>query len=368
MKKKLLWRFAPVLVSVALLGACSDGTGPARTSGGQDPLVARLVEMGFRPDQIVDRGDYFVVEGDIRFEKKDLRAAPRGGGAAHPGGPSRQRVVSQIASNRRTIHVDLSAVDAENASWASATRAAMANWSAVTGADILLVEGGTADVTVGFVSGGANCEAAHGAFPLGGAPGGSVVINREYAATYSYAQQVWIMTHELGHNIGLGHTNTSDGSQITGTPPSDGASVMNSGAAYPGCPPSAPDWSALSYYDEAAVRSLYPLPSVTGVTATNSGGEVIVSWSAVSGASYYEYQHVEITHHSRNGSSSSGSGWTPVNGTSVDTYSTYTGVSSCNYVESDYVFEMYFNWEVRAVFPNGKRSVATVIESRDAAC
>ena len=362
------WIVAPLIVGAALLGACSDGTGTSEAVQKQDPLVMRLVEMGFPRDQIVDAGDHFVVEGDIRFDKKALAAASR---TSRPAGVRGQRVLSTISSTRRTVRVNLSAVANENASWASATRAAMSNWNAVPGADITLVEASPADVTVAFdndANFSSACTAAQGAFPLSGAPGTVVRINRLYTPSYSSAQQVWIMTHELGHNLGLGHTNSGDGSLITGTPSSDAASVMNSGAAYPGCPPSAPAWSSLSSNDEKALRVLYPLPVPGALSAGNSGGQVLLSWSAVSGASYYEYQRYEYTQNGPSGAASAASGWEPVYATSVNTQFDYTGVSYCHYDEATYAIDSWFSWQVRAVFPNGKRSDWSGTDSKAASC
>src|SRR5256885_8808869 len=58
-----------IAIGAALIG-CSDSTG----TRSPDPLVQRIIDMGFRPDMIRDRGDYFVIEGDIVIWKKDLQA------------------------------------------------------------------------------------------------------------------------------------------------------------------------------------------------------------------------------------------------------------------------------------------------------
>lgn len=356
----------PVLAGAALLGACADTPADPDPVAlpAQDPLVEKVVAMGFRKDQIVDHGDYFLVEGDIRIDKAALRAAPR-----------TQRVVSTVAANRRNISVNLQAVQAENVSWANATRAAMANWSASQDGGITFFETtGAADVVVSFWW-GPTCEAARGSWPAGGAPGTTVSINRSYAGSYSYAQQVWVMTHELGHNVGLAHTNTSDGTAVWGTPASDGASVMNSGAAFPGCPPAAPAWSSLSYYDQLAVRNLYPLPGVTGLgTSTSPSGTVVVSWTAVAGATSYTVQRVEerqVNDYYANYSNTTvteGDAFT-VTGTSFDTGAAYTGSSSCLWVYAwAYDDQSTYFYRVWANFPNGSSAQYVSVWSQDATC
>jgi hypothetical protein len=369
-----------VLLLAGILAACSDADSPTVAAPQTDPQVEQLVAMGARRDQILDRGDHFVVEGDIRVYKKNLRrarlvAAPDG--KARPGDPSLQRYVSTVAPNRRVIRVDLSAVEAVNASWAAATRAAMSNWSAVPGSYISFVEGGgPIDITVSFVGSLGGCTVAQGDWPASGAPGSTVQISQAYMNSYGYPKQVWIMTHELGHNIGFAHTDQSSfGTIVPGTPSSsDGGSVMNSGNTYQGCPPAAPDWSWFSSYDQVAMRYLYPVPPPDGLTVSHPASSVVLSWNAVGGASHYEIQYVAIFRSDdyERGSSStvSESGWSlPIYSTSTDTGSQWTGVSTCEWINTMYTSERtYYYWEVRAVFPHGGATTAAWVGAEDATC
>jgi hypothetical protein len=357
-----LW-IVSALAGAALLAACSDGAGvadPADPSERRDPLVEQLVGMGFRRDQIEDRGDHFVVEGDIQIGKKNFRAAAPVDAKARPGGPRYQRVVSTLASNRRLIRVDLSAVAAVSTSWANATRAAMSNWSSINGVDLAIVEGGgPTDITVSFVSSLGNCTVALGSWPASGAPGSTVQISQAYLNSYSYAKQVWIMTHELGHNVGLGHTDQS-GTLVSGTPSSDAGSVMNSGGFYGGCPPAAPDWWTFSYYDAFAVRSLYPLPVPTPTVADVSG-QAVVSWNSLSGATSYTVRRITASYgQDEFGTFTSYGNSGTVTGVSspfTDTGWTYTGNFVCRTEwESYYWMETTYGYVVDAHFPTGTSS------------
>ncbi|HET7234400.1 MAG TPA: M57 family metalloprotease [Longimicrobium sp.] len=365
------WIVAPLLAATVLAG-CSDGTGPAAARDGQDPLVEQLVEMGFRRDQIRDAGDHFVVEGDIRFDKKALAAAPSP--MARPGGPRGQRVVSTFGGTRRTIRVNLAAVQAENASWATATRSALTNWSSINGVDITLVEGTPADITVSFANNADftwPCTVAQGSWPISGNPGTIVRINRLYAGSYAAAQQVWIMSHEFGHNLGLAHTNSSDGTHISGTPTSDAGSVMNSGGS--SCPPAAPNWSAFSAGDQAAVFALYPMPGPSVSATQGLSGNTVLSWSGITGALYYQVRRNEMYREWNSFEEwsyeyPSTGAWVDVYATSYDTDASWTGTSSCHWDYGQKTEASRNAWyEVHAVYASGI-GPTVIVDANDLYC
>lgn len=81
-----------------------------------------------------------------------------------------------------------------------------------------------------------------------GGPGRKLIINTYYNYL-SDSQKLSTITHELGHIIGLTHTNESYGTLIPGTPTSDSTSIMNSTGL---------SITTLSPNDLTAVRTLYP--------------------------------------------------------------------------------------------------------------
>jgi hypothetical protein len=81
-----------------------------------------------------------------------------------------------------------------------------------------------------------------------GTAGKQVTINTYY--NYLNASyKVFAMTHELGHTIGLTHTDQTYGTLIPGTPETDPNSVMNSFVL---------PWNSFTLYDITAVTTVYP--------------------------------------------------------------------------------------------------------------
>jgi predicted Zn-dependent protease len=81
-----------------------------------------------------------------------------------------------------------------------------------------------------------------------GTVGNEVDINTYYN-TLSASYKTFALTHELGHSIGLTHTDGTYGNLIPGTPVTDPNSVMNSYVL---------PWNGFTAYDIIAVTTLYP--------------------------------------------------------------------------------------------------------------
>ena len=57
--------------------ACEKGTEDAVPApAAADAGLQQLVAMGFKKENIEDKGTYFLVEGDMAFDKSQLKAAP----------------------------------------------------------------------------------------------------------------------------------------------------------------------------------------------------------------------------------------------------------------------------------------------------
>jgi hypothetical protein len=135
--------------------------------------------------------------------------------------------------------------------WKTAIDQSIANWNA-SGSLIKITRVTTRLATsmlVTSVNNGANGVIATTYYPdYNSNVGKSCTINTNYNYL-SNGYQVFAMTHEFGHAFGFGHTNSTYGTLVPGTPDSDGYSVMNSVCK---------NWAAFSSYDLLAIRTIYP--------------------------------------------------------------------------------------------------------------
>lgn len=98
-------------------------------------------------------------------------------------------------------------------------------------------------------------------FPSYDRTGLQIQVNLNRTNSLSSSQLTYILTHEMGHCLGLRHSNwqgsETEGSYgailIPGTPQTDSYSIMNSGGSG-----GVPSWTDFSAYDKIAVQNLYP--------------------------------------------------------------------------------------------------------------
>jgi hypothetical protein len=242
--------------------------------------------MGFRADMIQDRGDYFLVEGDIVFWKRDLQK--------HSGGlkPDFQWRTTNIVGNT-TVHNIKVALSGLIAGWDTASREGMGEWDSISGVAIRFVEGTPAAITISRSSSLPPGVAAQATFPSGGNPGPSIQVSTSFD-TLTPSQKKFVMAHELGHTIGFRHTNWQtndcpippcspgpDGAVIIGhTPQTDDNSVMNGGTA-------GHVWNGFSTSDLEAARVIYPMWPIISSNDTTTGNPEIIYWTRNAGAVGY---------------------------------------------------------------------------------
>lgn len=317
----------------AFAAACGENPAAERTET-PESLVEAVRALGFRTDMIEDHGSYLLVEGDVYLPKAQLRALRARSG--DPRDPRFQYTTNNLVSSTKInqITVDLSGLNSQTA-WQSAARDAISYWSGITDANVTMVEGSPADITVSTTCTSSNV-AAFASFPSGGNPGSTVYVNTCFGYSTTSAQKVHNMVHELGHTIGFRHSNyvqlgesagTDGANLVYGTPTSGNAtgSVMNGGTALN-------SWAGFATSDLTAVRTRYPLPGPSGLSVTNSSGTPLIGWSAASGATGYVVSL--ITFNTSNGAYQNHYYTTLASTTStsyLDTDASYTGVYECNW-------------------------------------
>lgn len=274
MRKLLSYLLA--LVGMAIVVSCqsesdnilNDGVSMSSQLEKDKAFIAKL---GFDTSTLVNEGEVYVVEGDIVLKKESLYEYGESSGneeiitrqAYYSGG-----LVKSVNVKNITVGVDASV--GGNSGWYNAVINAIQAWNNVSGSAVkfsyttsttpsILIKKGTIDAV------------AQASWPLNGNPGNSVTINFNYNY-YTESQKLFIMAHELGHCIGLKHTNwqilgEATGIQISGTPATDSNSVMNgvSGGTY---------WSGFSSYDIIAIKYLYPEIIFESIKEINNGTSV----------------------------------------------------------------------------------------------
>jgi Dual-action HEIGH metallo-peptidase len=363
--------------ALALLAACGDQqpTAPAVTPPpATGDLAARVAAMGFRADMIVDRGDHFVVEGDIVIRKNDLMR-PSLDRVGAPGGPLHQWHTTNLVSQStmaRGIRVNLSGISG-NSAWTTAVREAIQQWNWTWGTKIYLSEASPADITFSFGSLGAGTVAL-ASFPSGGLPGSTVTIGSAYASSYSASQKRWVMVHEIGHTLGYRHTNWDALNEeyhpdhniygavhISGTPTgNDASSVFRGGLS------SVPSWNGFSTNDATGNRYLFPAPAPTLTSDALDGAyHVALQWTAVPDASYYRITRLERVEEFVYDPTFPGSGyytWQTYHypdGTTTGTSYTTTGTHDPAYCSPSYNND----YEVTPVYPSGRAGSSTYTQT-----
>jgi hypothetical protein len=237
--------------------------------------LMKLKSLGFSPEDIEVQGDYYVAERDILISKESLQHYETVESDANLKQASNPTVY-HIPYNERdiAIYLDQSTFPTIGENLNSALNGVINKYNACN--SFLVFRRGTAsdhdiiirpnDDLYDLPEGNSACGQAP--LPFYG-PGNYIEIDPGFFsyAYNTYAHLFHVVAHELGHTIGLHHTDwTTDpnlasysGStqpvNIPGTPTSDANSIMNWG----GCGSTDTD---LSYWDKIAVRKLYPGLSV----------------------------------------------------------------------------------------------------------
>jgi hypothetical protein len=284
----------PLSIGLGLIAvivtACTDAPTSPKDSFDQ-VTISDLVGRGFPAGLIVDAGDRFIIDGDIVVLKASrLSSAPaQANGKNNPGvlQPRMQWLNSGGKANVNVIHVDLSPLGGSD--WGTAAAAAMQDWSTIQGVNLSMDQSAPADIVVSeptnYIQYCQLGSIACAEFPVDGHPGGHVWINHDYDNTYTVNQKRFLLVHELGHTLGFRHSNwrqlgeqANSTSQIFGTPPTDGASVMNGQTG-------GNNWVGFSYYDVVAASYLYRF--YFDVTYFPSDSHI--SWSDQGASSYHGY-------------------------------------------------------------------------------
>ncbi len=243
----------------------------------EDRNIALLIQNGFNSNSIIDKNEFYIIEQDMIVFKKDLATSLNIGqplklsemvNARTKHYSVQQAYSTQIIATSIYMYIDDSFGQITGTDWEATITDAISNWNAITNFGIqfyITTNSSIADITI--VNGGLpSGQLAGGALPSSNsAPGNVIYIDLSQSSTDASVRLATFI-HEIGHTIGLRHTDSYGESgtlnTITGTVPStydntnpDVLSIFNTYAnAYNGGL-----WNGFSDRDRLAIRNLYPL-------------------------------------------------------------------------------------------------------------
>lgn len=215
-----------------------------------------LQSLNFDVSEIIEGKGYYLIEGDIWFDKSKLSCYTiQTRQAYHTTGliayPKQKTITVGVESSIPTSGVD---------NWREEIQEAINLWNPLSNLKMTYTSDANPDILIRSDSNDPlpNNVIAAASWPMNGQPGSTIRINLDYYnnKTIPKLQKIYNMVHELGHCFGLRHTNwqaigESTANHISGTPSSDPNSIMNGGTAEY-------QWNGFSEADKWAIKKLYP--------------------------------------------------------------------------------------------------------------
>ncbi len=248
-------------------------------------VISFFKSLGFKTNNIVEKDSIYIAEGDISFNKVYvLNQIKKGKTTDEVGRHSYQSLISQ---NRTNIYVRVAPNIITFANYDNAVREAIRQWNSVTNCRVNLIytpAGVNMPIDITIQAGDLGTGlCGQGSWPTSGLAGSTVTIDLDETLSLSFPQLIFLLIHEIGHNLGLRHSDITNppNNVIPGTPVFDANSVMRSATC-------GFTFVALTQADIDAVRFMYPANSPTLVTQI-SGPSFAPAFSTlthISGAFY----------------------------------------------------------------------------------
>ena len=216
--KKLLF----LAVAAIMLAAC--GKNEPATESVQvitDDLKARVLALGFSPDEMYAADGGYIVENDIFISNEDLSGVVPAIGTLVVGEAEQYRTTNLVTGLPRVISVSSSG--SVNANVSAAIDAAISRYNAQNLQMTFTRVASGGNINIKIVNGG-NYIASAGFPTSSGNPYNEVKFNKQYQ-NWQVNTLASVFAHEIGHCIGFRHTDYMDRSY------SCGGSYANEGAS-----------------------------------------------------------------------------------------------------------------------------------------
>lgn len=281
MKKTFFTFYFLAAVIVVLFYSCSDEKENAVNLDLKQQDITIIESLGFDVSTLVDNGDHYIVEGCIKFNKKDLYKYADASNEVALRQARKKKVVDQDKVNRITVAIDKSIPPVNEASgenWRTAILEALNEWNKLD-TQIHFIYNGDApsDIRISYDESLANSPViATALYPVNGYAGAAIFIGKNKTHMPLSKKRNTVL-HELGHCLGFLHSdeqipNSLHNEYISGTPQStvenprpDQYSIMNSWIEGV--------WNGFSAYDRMAIAQTYPIPDYSyEITQVSSSG------------------------------------------------------------------------------------------------
>lgn len=250
-------------VSLIAVSSCSDDVTEGivdnpinNTESVLEQAKNRILSMGLDTTDMIEIDGYYVVENDILINKDSLFSVPQ----------TRQYSATHFVSNLQTITIGVDNTISTSSGWIEAIKSVVDIYNEYTGLKFVYSEyNPTIRVSKKDFGDYRDLVCAQGEFPTSSRrPGSNVYINTGFFVDIdnflSHNEKVFLLMHEVGHNIGLRHTDCAVNGEgasdvgmvkIPGTPDTDSDSYMNSGTC-------GNSWNSMPEYDAVALKYLWP--------------------------------------------------------------------------------------------------------------